>query len=33
MSLDLNTFKEEINKQVKKIEEPYYEKSKEIYKK
>tara|TARA_B100001057_G_scaffold500913_1_gene618786 strand:+ start:10922 stop:11887 length:966 start_codon:yes stop_codon:yes gene_type:complete len=32
MSLDLNTFKEEINKQVKKIEEPYYEKSKEIYK-
>ena len=33
MALDLNTFKEEINKHVKQIETPYYEKSKEIYKK
>ena len=33
MALDLNTFKEEINKHVKQIENPYYEKSKEIYKK
>ena len=32
MTLDLNTFKEEINKQVKHLEAPYYEKSKEIYK-
>ena len=32
MALDLNTFKEEINKQVKHLEKPYYEKSKEVYK-
>ena len=32
MALDLNTFKEEINKEVKHLEAPYYEKSKEIYK-
>ena len=32
MARDLNTFKEEIDNQVKKIEAPYYEKSKEIYK-
>ena len=33
MTLDLNTFKEEIDKEVKQLEAPYYEKSKEIYKK
>ena len=32
MTLDLNTFKEEIDKEVKQLEAPYYEKSKEIYK-
>ncbi|MDC0862939.1 hypothetical protein OAP74_00520 [bacterium] len=32
MALDLNTFKDEINKEVKQLEAPYYEKSKEIYK-
>jgi len=32
MALDLNTFKEEINKHVKQLAQPYYQKSKTIYK-